>query len=114
MMGETYENPCTVPMPEGDYSATWTVRDGWWLIGIPGGIPCPGKGTEAHNVGMDGTFAADSWKDERTPTIEDAIDQLSRSLIVEREKLGGLTLPFPMPVHAAEKLFEWERRRRNG
>lgn len=88
-------------MPEGDYSATYSLTDGWWQIKIPGGIASPGKAEDAHNVGMDGTWAADSVHDERTPTIEAATAQIAKVIIAER---GSFVLPFPMTVGEAEKL----------
>jgi len=104
-----YANPTVIPMPEGDYPATWALRAGWWLIAIPGGIPCPGKAEDMHNTGMDGTWEADVVKDDRTSTIDVAARQVATSIMLERERIGGFSLPFPMTVGQVERLASWER-----
>ncbi len=95
--------PCTIPMPEGDYPATYVRGPLWWNITIPGGIACPGKAEDAHNTGMDGTWGADVAASSAA-TIEAACRQVATSIILEREQVGGFELPFPMTVGQAEKL----------
>lgn len=103
---EVYPGLCVIPMPEGDYPATWDMEKNWWLIAIPGGIPAPGKAEDAHNTGMDGTWHADIVIDDRTPTIEAAAQQVADSIVAERD---GWTIPFPMTVGQVEKLREWSQ-----
>ena len=101
--------PCRIHMPEGTYNALWSLDpDGNWAITIPGGIPAPGKAEDAHNTGLDGTYAADMTKDDRTPTIDDACREIAESITTEREQAGGYSLPFPMTVAQANQLRKWQ------
>lgn len=95
--------PCTITMPEGDYQATYEREPSWWNITIPGGIAAPGKAEDAHNTGMDGTWAADVAITS-ADTIEAACHQVAASIVLERDRAGGFELPFPMTVGQAETL----------
>jgi len=94
------EREVLVPMPERAYPATavltactWThQRFGWPRrrllrveIEIPGGVPVPGKGTEAWNCGDDATFGLTTPAD----SISEGIARLVQTTLERRERYGG-------------------------
>lgn len=109
-----------IPMPEGNYGATYEtkhyvtrytkpvgrLRDivfgprahvGVWLE-VEGGIPCEGKGEDSWNCGMDGIFGAGG------KSINDAIGRYVSAVLRERERNGGPhDLPYPMTVQEADR-----------
>lgn len=124
--GETVEGAsgvAMVPLPEGNYLATWTERTyinryvrfpGTLLdrikgprqhssvdLNIDGGIPHEGKGENSWDCGMDGLFGCSGR------TLEDAIGNAVRHTLRDRERYGPRKpLPRPMTVTEAE---EWTK-----
>ncbi len=117
---------CMIPMPEGQYRATWKhevrtrrflrwpgkVRNYWQrptssvTLDIPGGIPHWGKGENSWDCGMDGLFGCGGT------TLEEAIGRAVGSTLRDRERHGGpADLPHPMTVAEAEA---WATARRGG
>lgn len=111
----------TVPMPEGDYPATWnreemvtryvrfpgTLLDRfrgprtsrWMNLDIPGGIPTEGKGENSWDCGMDGVFSISG--PDGTPT--DTAERLVLSVLRDRARNGGpFNLTEPTSVRDAE------------
>ena len=114
MRGET-----TVPMPEGDYAASWQesttvirytaplgrLRDRIRgprthrivRLDISGGIPVWGKGENSWDCGMDGTCGASG------ETVQGAVRNAVDSTLRHRKRYGGPTdLPHPMTISEAE------------
>ena len=93
-----------VPMPEAYYHATAELQECTWRrprlpfekVGLyvkididrkrhPGGIPHQGKGTAAHNCGVDGTFGFSS----QARNIPEGVGKLVGSCLGTRVKYGG-------------------------
>lgn len=112
-----------VPLPEGNYLATWKEENRVWRhrrfpgtlvdrikgvqvshdvrLDIEGGIPHEGKGENSWDCGMDGLFGCGG------STLEDAIANAVRSTLRDRERYGPKKpLPRPMTVSEAE---EWTK-----
>lgn len=108
-----------VPMPEGDYAATWQevttitrytaplgrLRDRirgprthrYIRLDIPGGIPVWGKGENSWDCGMDGTCGTSG------ETVHEAIKHAIDSTMRSRKRYGGPDgLPRPMTITEAE------------
>lgn len=94
------ERDILVPMPERAYPATATLTESTWTrqrfgwparrllrveIEIPGGIPEPGKGTEAWNIDDDATYSITTAAD----SIPEGIAHLVASVLKHRERYGG-------------------------
>lgn len=93
---------CNVPMPEGGYSACYTItaskqkRPRWpwakrWLyvdieIDSENGIPLPGKGENSWDCDDDAVYASGR---ELTGSVDDACADLARSIVQDRVKLCG-------------------------
>ena len=103
---ETVEMGLTnVPMPEGNYAASWEKKRRTWrykrwpgrlidivrgprvrdyvTLDIAGGIPFEGKGENSWDCGMDGLFGCGGR------TVEDAVGHAVSSVLRSRERYGG-------------------------
>lgn len=90
-----------VPMPEGDYPATWTRTEyttrwsRWprakvwhrWTIDVEKGIPFPGKGENSWDCGEDAVYSSSAAAD--TPTLEAAVASMSAYVTDRRRRYGG-------------------------
>lgn len=108
-----------VPMPEGDYPATWVEVTStsryvaplgrlldrtrgpkvyrYVRLDIPGGIPVEGKGENSWDCGMDGTMGASG------ATVNEAVRNAIDSTLRSRKRYGGPTnLPHPMTISEAQ------------
>lgn len=108
-----------VPMPEGNYDATYKTEQ-WvrrhvrypgkardWFgvqsgistsVDIPGGIPVEGKGENSYDCGMDGTFGITA-----PGRVEQVVGTLVGSVQRDRNRYGGPhDLDRPMTVAEAE------------
>jgi len=107
-----------VPLPEGNYLATWQEKThttryrrapGTWLdrlngprvthfynLSVEGGIPVEGKGENSYDCGMDGVFDASG------STVPDAVAAMVRAVLRDRDRYGGPhNLTRPMTVAEA-------------
>lgn len=92
----------TITMLEGDYKAevtqvrlTWTrkrcpllkkIKISWdFDFDNCGGVPIPGKGESAWDLGEDAIFSTGSYAD----TLEQATEEIRNSILDRREKYGG-------------------------
>lgn len=119
---EGISGEASVPMPEGDYPATWQevttvtrytaplgrLRDRirgprthrYIRLDIPGCIPVWGKGENSWDCGMDGTCGTSGG------TVQEAIKNAIDSTLRSRKRYGGPDgLPAPMSVAEAEKFL---------
>jgi hypothetical protein len=105
-----------VPMPEGNYAATWK-RERWTrhyvrfpgtllaprshesvTLDIAGGIPHWGKGENSWDCGMDGLFGIGG------ATVEAAVGNAVAAALRSRKSYGGPhRLPHPMTITEAEQ-----------
>lgn len=106
-----------VPMPEGNYDATWAKEKRTWRyerwpgklldiirgpkvntsvrLDIADGIPFQGKGENSWDCGMDGLFGCGG------STVEAAVGRAVESVLRSRERYGGPhNLTEPTPVRA--------------
>lgn len=111
------QGECMIPMPEGQYRATWervttrrrfvrfpgTLRNRWqrptsyYRLDIPGGIPHWGKGENSWDCGMDGLCGTSGR------TLAEAIGNAIASSLRDRDRYGGPSdLPEPMTIGQAE------------
>jgi hypothetical protein len=101
--GESGET--VVPLPEGNYSATWQRttyvtryvrfpgtlldringprRHSTISLNIEGGIPVEGKGESSWDCGMDGVFGING------STVEDAVANAVKAVLRDRKRYGG-------------------------
>lgn len=109
-----------VPLPEGNYPATWTEQVRTWrhvrfpgtwrdaILGcqvrrsvkldIPGGIPVEGKGENSWDCGMDGIFGTSG------DTVAEAVAHAVKAVLRDRDRYGGPhNLPRPMSVREASR-----------
>lgn len=109
---------CRIPLPEGNYNATYVVKrmvwrhvrypgkilDWFWKrtiiatdIDIPGGIPVEGKGENSYDMGMDGLFSSYG-----PGQLEESIGRIAASVQRDRNRYGGPhNLTRPMTVEEA-------------
>lgn len=100
-----------IPMPEGAYDATVTLREDRWerprwktlrlrraSVDVPLGIPFPGKGENSWDCGEDAVFGLSCCAD----TVEEAIGKQVETVLRNRRRYGGnVMLKYPSPEERA-------------
>lgn len=105
------EGVCTIPMPEKNYPAVYATAVATWSytrplgrlrdrilgrrsrastwVDVPGGVPVPGKGESDYDCGDDAIFGTGGV------TVEDAVANVVRSALRDRERYDGQEMSVP-------------------
>lgn len=89
----------TLHMPEGYYDATYTLYNAYWKrprwpwpkhvlrgeIEVEDGVPVPGKGTTAYNIGEDAIYSLTT----KARSVSELVGEFVKSVTETRIKYGG-------------------------